>query len=122
MLFSLAHFPVGSQVCYNVYNMRSYGAFMKRYEWNEEKNKLLMEERGLSFEAIIVAIEEGRLLNILPHPGSKYKHQFIFVVDIEGYVVFVPFVEDEQKIFLKTAFHNRKATRDYLRDLHNEND
>ena len=89
---------------------------MKRIEWNEEKNKQLIVQRELSFEAIAVAIEEGKVLDILPHPHPQYKHQYIFVLDIQDYIVYVPFVEDEEKIFLKTAFHNRKATRDYLRD------
>ncbi len=87
---------------------------MKRYEWDEEKNKQLFNEREISFEAIVVALEEGKLLDVVPHPSSKYKHQFIFVIDMEGYVVYVPFVEDEDKVFLKTAFRNRKATREYF--------
>ncbi len=90
---------------------------VKRIEWDEEKNKRLLEERGISFEAVIVALEEGKIVDVLPNLNVKYRHQFIFVVDIEGYVVYVPFVEDDEKIFLKTAFHNRKATQDYLGDL-----
>ncbi|MFI4954551.1 MAG: toxin [Gammaproteobacteria bacterium] len=89
---------------------------MKRIEWDEEKNKQLITQRGLSFEAITVAIEEDKILDILPHSNPQYEHQYIFVLDIQDYVVYVPFVEDEEKIFLKIAFHNRKATRDYLRD------
>ncbi len=32
------------------------------FNWNEEKNQLLKAERGISFERIVVAIEEGHLL------------------------------------------------------------
>jgi len=71
---------------------------------------------------VVTAIETGHLLDVLPHPNANYKHQFIFVIEIDGYVVYVPFVEDEEKIFLKTAFHNRKATRDYFRSNQHENE
>ena len=84
----------------------------KPFEWDEEKNHLLQEERNLSFEAIIVAIENGRLIGIFDHPTRP--NQKIFDVELEGYIVRVPFVEDEKKIFLKTAFHSRKATKNYL--------
>ncbi len=38
----------------------------------------------------------------------------IFEVEMGGYIVRVPFVEDEKKIFLKTGFHSRKATKKHL--------
>jgi hypothetical protein len=40
--------------------------------------------------------------------------QRIFVVQREGYVYLVPFVEDEHKVFLKTIIPSRKATKQYL--------
>ena len=88
---------------------------MKYFDWSEEKNTLLKLERDVSFEDVIVAIGEGKLLDILEHPNSqKYKNQRIFVLDINHYAYLVPFVEDEQKIFLKTIIPSRKATKDYL--------
>ncbi len=36
------------------------------------------------------------------------------VINIESYIYLVPFVEDKEKIFLKTIIPSRKATRDYL--------
>lgn len=48
---------------------------MKRIEWDEDKNKQLQIERGLSFEAIIVAIELGKLVDIIPNPSSNHAHQ-----------------------------------------------
>jgi hypothetical protein len=36
------------------------------------------------------------------------------VVNINQYIYFVPFVEDENKIFLKTIIPSRKATKQYL--------
>ena len=36
------------------------------------------------------------------------------VVRREDYVYFVPFVEDEQTVFLKTIIPSRKATKQYF--------
>lgn len=89
---------------------------MKRIEWNEEKNKQLQVERNLSFEAIVVAIEQGKLVDIVPNPSRHHTQQNVLVVEIDHYLVLVPFVEDEEKIFLKTAFRSRKITRDQSKE------
>lgn len=91
---------------------------VKRIEWNEDKNVQLKTERNLSFEQIQVAIAQGKLIDIIPHPKIKFSHQQILIVDIDGYVVLVPFVEDDEKIFLKTAYKSRKLMKDYLRGKH----
>lgn len=88
---------------------------MKYFDWNSEKNKKIAIERDVCFEDIVVAIEDGRLLDILEHENQKkYQNQKIFVVEICDYVYLVPFVEDDEKIFLKTIFPSRKATKKYL--------
>jgi hypothetical protein len=67
-------------------------------------------------------IEQGDLIDIVVHPNSeKYAHQKILVVDIHSYVYLVPFIEDDNGMFLKTIIPSRKATRDYLGRL-NEQD
>jgi hypothetical protein len=76
----------------------------------------LRAERGLTFEAVVVAIESGGLLDILRHPNpAKYPRQRILVVELDGYVHLVPFVEEKDHFFLKTIIPSRKATRDYLK-------
>lgn len=88
---------------------------MKPFRWGPEKNELLMLERGISFEQMVVAIETGGLLDILAHPNpGKYPHQHVLVVACDGYAYLVPFVEQEDHFFLKTVLPSRKATRDYL--------
>jgi len=87
---------------------------VKRFDWNDDKNKLLIAERNICFEDIIIAMEQGFLLDILDHPNKdKYTNQKIFIVQIDHYVFMVPFVEDDQEIFLKTIIPSRKATRQY---------
>ncbi|HEX4044505.1 MAG TPA: BrnT family toxin [Gammaproteobacteria bacterium] len=93
---------------------------MKRIEWDEEKNQQLQAERNLSFEAIVVALEQGKLIDIVPNPSSQHTQQNVLVVEIDGYLVLVLFIEDEEKIFLKTAFKSRKVMRNYQRRSKNE--
>ena len=89
---------------------------MKRFEWNDDKNEWLKRVRRISFEEIVYHISEGDLLDVLEHPDQdRYPNQRIFVVDVEDYAVIVPFVEDEDAIFLKTIIPSRKLTRSYLR-------
>lgn len=90
---------------------------VKYFDWSAEKNEALKLERDISFEDILVAIEAGELLDILEHPNKKrYPNQKILVVKILNYVYLVPFVEDEQKYFLKTIFPSRKMTKKYLKE------
>ena len=73
---------------------------MKNFNWNEDKNKLLINERGVSFEDIIETIKEGNLLDIIDHYNQeKYSQQKIFIVKLNHYVYLVPFIESKQEIF-----------------------
>ncbi|MBI5191831.1 MAG: BrnT family toxin [Nitrospirae bacterium] len=88
---------------------------MKYFDWDDEKNRLLKDVRGVSFEEVVLAIENGDLLDRLKHPNSaKYPNQMVFYVSINGYVYAVPFVEDDEKIFLKSIIPDRKANKKYL--------
>jgi len=88
---------------------------MKPFRWGPEKNEALRAQRGVSFENIVVAIESGGLLDILAHPNqTRYPRQRVLVVACDNYAYLVPFIEEEDCFFLKTAIPGRKATRDYL--------
>ena len=88
---------------------------MKPFRWSVEKNALLQQERGLSFEQITVAVESGGLLDIVAHPNAeRYPRQRIMVVVIDDYAYLVPYVEEEDHLFLKTIIPSRKATRDFI--------
>ncbi len=89
---------------------------MKPFRWAPEKNEQLKIERGVSFEAMVVAMEAGGLVDILAHPNpAKYPNQRVLVVASDGYAYLVPFVEEGEHYFLKTVIPSRKATRDYLK-------
>ena len=79
------------------------------------KNGQLMQQRGLSFEQVTVAVESGGLLQIVLHQTpSKYPRQKILIVAMGEYAYLVPFVEEDDCFFLKTIIPSRKATRDFI--------
>ncbi len=88
---------------------------MKTFAWSSEKNELLKAERGISFEEVVLNIQLGNEVDIFEHPNQEqYPGQQISVVVIEDYAYLVPFVENEEEIFLKTIIPSRKATKQYL--------
>ncbi len=69
----------------------------------------------MSFEAVLVAIQQRNTLDDLIHPNQeKYPNQRLLVVEIEKYAYLVPYVETDTEIFLKTIIPSRKATKQYL--------
>jgi uncharacterized DUF497 family protein len=83
--------------------------------WNPEKNRKLIEERGVSFETVIFYLKNSGLLDDTVHPNNEnYPNQRVFVVNIDGYAYLIPYVESETDIFLKTIIPSRKATKYYL--------
>lgn len=88
---------------------------MKYFDWNGEKNEILKKVCGVSFEQVELAIASDGLVDRLRHPNpSKYPNQKVFLVKIEDYIYSVPYVEDDEKIFLKTIIPNSKATKKHL--------
>jgi uncharacterized DUF497 family protein len=87
----------------------------KKIEWNIEKNRILKEKRAVCFEDIENAINNDNVLDVRPHPNQeKYAHQKILVVKINDYIHYVPFVEDNEKYFLKSIIPSRKINNEYL--------
>jgi len=87
---------------------------MKKIEWNEEKNQLLKLTRDVCFDDILEKIENQEILDRKKHPNSsKYPNQMIFVFEIKNYIYYVPYVEDDEKIFLKTIIPSRKLKKEY---------
>jgi hypothetical protein len=89
---------------------------MKPFRWSNDKNQQLGAQRSIHFEAVVVAIATGGLLDVLTHPNpEQYPGQHILVVEVNQYLYLVPYVEDDDYLFLKMIIPSRKATRDYLR-------
>lgn len=93
---------------------------MKYFDWDDEKNRWLMRERHISFNFIKECIENGQVVgDVANHP--PYQHQRVFLILIEDYVFEVPYVEDDEKIFLKTAYASHEATKRYLKNYYENN-
>ena len=88
---------------------------MKRFDWNDEKNEWLKHLRGVTFEQVAFCLTHGGFLAAFDHPNrDRYPGQRIFVVEIQEYAYLVPFVEDDDVVFLKTVIPSRKMTKRYL--------
>lgn len=84
------------------------------FRWNTEKNEELKAQRGLSFERVVIAIQEGYLLDVREHPNQgRYPNQILLIVNIEQYAICVPCVPDKSgSMFMKTLFPSRRYTRE----------
>ena len=89
---------------------------MITYQWDNERNKILKQKRGVTFEQAIMHIENGDVLDIIDHPNkAKYPNQQVLVVEMNEYAYVVPFIQQGQERFLKTIVPSRKLTKLYLR-------
>lgn len=88
---------------------------MKHINWNTGKSLKLKELRGICFEDIVYYIEKSGLLDDYQHPNQKkYLGQRIMVIGINNYAYLIPYIENEEEIFLKTIIPSRKATEIYF--------
>jgi uncharacterized DUF497 family protein len=87
---------------------------VKYFDWNKDKNAWLIEHRGVSFEECVAIINEGTLVLDIVKNHTPYAHQRVFILEIDEYAYEVPFVEDDEKFFLKTLYKSHEATKKYL--------
>ncbi|HLA28333.1 MAG TPA: hypothetical protein VJZ49_10610 [Syntrophales bacterium] len=94
---------------------------MKSINWNTEKSVFLKTSRGICFEDVVFYIERGDILDDYLHPNQQaYPGQRIMVIGIINYAYLVPYVENEEELFLKTIIPSRKATQRYLGDKYED--
>jgi len=91
------------------------------FKWDSAKNQQLKDERNVCFEDVVALINDDKVLDIIKHPNQeKYPHQYIYIVALQNYVHMVPFVKNNDEIFLKTIVPSRKMNKLY-RGAENEN-
>jgi hypothetical protein len=94
---------------------------MKSINWNTEKSVELKSSQGVCFEDVVFFIERGKILDDYLHPNQKaYPGQRIMVINVANYLYLVPYVENEEELFLKTIIPSRKATKLYHGDKHED--
>jgi len=84
------------------------------YDWDIDKNERLKSEREIGFENILEAVHGKKTLDVIPNPQSRFSHQKVLIVEIDGYAYTVPYVQEGGKIFFKTIMPSRKATKKYI--------
>lgn len=89
---------------------------MKGVRFNKDKNELLKIQRGIDFEDISEFIRKNRRIKTINHPNKKrYPKQKILLVKMGKHIYAVPFVEENEYIFLKTIYPSEKYTRKLLK-------
>ena len=84
------------------------------FDWSDEKDNKLRKESGIGFEDILFHISSGDLLGVVPHPNvQKYPDPKIMYVRADDYVYIVPYVEANDRKFLKTIITSRRATKEF---------
>jgi len=89
-----------------------------RFVWNEDKNKVLKQQRNISFEQIVLSIENKQIADVIEHPSKeKYKGQIYIMVNYDEYIYVVPAIisNSGEECHLKTIYPSRKYTRKYIR-------
>lgn len=80
-------------------------------KWDNAKNDWLKANRDASFEAVVAALQSGKLIDDVEHPQRT--NQRIFIVELNEYICAVPYVLNEGVIFLKTIYPDRKMKAKY---------
>jgi len=89
-----------------------------RFVWDEDKNKILKQQRNISFEQIVLSIENKQVVDVIENPNKvKYKGQIYIMVNCDEYIYVVPaYISDSgEECYLKTIYPSRKYTKIYLR-------
>ena len=85
--------------------------------WNEDKNSILKSQRGFSFDDVLEKMKEEGVLDNYKHPNvDKYPNQYIYVIELGGYIHYIPYVYDGDDIFLKNIIPSRKLQKKYVKD------
>lgn len=85
-----------------------------KVRWCSEKNRILKYKYGISFGRLL----QYPLVGIGHHP-VRANQRMLFVLRMD-YIWVIPFVIDEEELFLKTFYPSRKYTCRYREGRLNE--
>ena len=83
------------------------------YKFNTVKNQKLIKQRNIGFEDVIEALQDQKnILGIVEN--VNYTNQFILEIIVDEYPCSIPIIiEEDNTIFLKTIYKNRKLIKKY---------
>ncbi len=85
---------------------------LTQFVWKESKNKEIQSKRNVSFELVLEALAENKIVNIVDNPNRKYFEQKIYILELNAYPHFVPFRDlDDDTRELITIIPCRKLKR-----------
>ncbi len=87
----------------------SFFVIMKEIRYNPEKREKILNERGIDLDIVAHLINEWKIITIAKVPSRT--DQKMFVLLYHDYVCCIPYVENEEEIFLKTAYLSRKMNK-----------
>jgi hypothetical protein len=79
----------------------------KPYVWEDANDRFLRANRGISFDDIVDALNEG-LYEVQRNWSRRHPGQRVFIVQIKSYPWAVPFDETPDVIVLRTAYPSRR--------------
>lgn len=88
---------------------------VKSFDWSREKNEKLKKEGGISFEEVVDVMIQGKTIDVVSNPSINFPVQKAYIVEVNQYIYYIPFIEEKEKIFLKTIIPSRKLTKKYIR-------
>ena len=89
-----------------------------KFIYDEEKNKILFQQRGITFEqAIEIIANEGILLDFKHPQIKKYPNQRIMVIAIDDYPYCIPYIMSDKEIVLKTIYPDRRLNPNFALDI-----
>ncbi len=80
-------------------------------KYNKEKRQKLLKERDIDLEKVKHILLASKVVDTIDNPN--YENQQTFVIIYDWYYCAVPYVEDVDHIFLKTAYLSRKLKKLY---------
>lgn len=85
----------------------------REYKWDYKKNEKLKTERNISFEDILIAIRDEKVLLDEKHPTRLNQRKI--VVFCKNYTYSVPYVVNNNVVFFKTIYPSRKYAKIFLK-------
>ena len=68
------------------------------FNWDDSKNAILKERRGVTFEEMVICISDERVVDVLEHPQKdKYPGQYLYLIDYGDYIYVVPHIINMKK-------------------------
>ena len=84
------------------------------FTWSGDKNDLLKRHRSVAFEDVVIAIVQGRIVDVIYDRNPEcYPGQHLLLVMVRGYLYTVPFyqIDNDTMRFITVYPDSRRMAR-----------